>query len=49
LYFYNFQNFEQTEIPLPVKGALQALVSNKMLFIQTNNVVSGWDRKTGLK
>ena len=49
LYFYDFQNFEQIDIPLPVKGAVQALVSNKMLFIQSINKVSGWDRKTGLK
>jgi hypothetical protein len=49
LYFYDFQNFNQIEIPLPVKESLQALVSNKMLFIQTNNAVSGWDRKTALK
>lgn len=49
LFFYDFQNFEQIYIPLPEKGALQALVSNKMLFIQTKYMVSGWDRKTGLK
>jgi hypothetical protein len=49
LFFYDFQNFNQIEIPLPITGALQALVSNKMLFIQTNLEVSGWDRKTGLK
>jgi len=49
LFFYDFQNFNQIEIPLPVKSALQVLVSNKMLFIQTDNAVSGWDRKTGLK
>ena len=48
LYFYDFQNFQQIDIPLPVNGALQALVSNKMLFIQTDNKVSGLNRKTGL-
>lgn len=49
LHFYDFQNFEQIDIPLPIEDAVQALVSNKMLFIQTANLVSGWDRKTGLK
>ena len=48
LYFYDFQYFNQIVIPLAVKGALQALVSNKMLFILSDNAVSGWDRKTGL-
>jgi len=49
LFFYDFRDFNQSEIPLPVKGTLQALVSNKMLFIQSKHSVSGWDRKSILK
>jgi hypothetical protein len=49
LLYYDFKNFNQAEIPLPVKGALQALVSNKMVFIQTDLSVTGWDRKSILK
>ena len=49
LFYYDFRDFKQAEIPLPVKGTRQALVANKMLFIQTNNSVSGWDRKSILK
>jgi hypothetical protein len=49
LFYYDFKDFNQSEIPLPAKGVLQALVSNKMMFIQTNQSVSGWDRKSILK
>jgi hypothetical protein len=49
LFYYDFKNFNQAEIPLPVKGALQALVSNKMVFIQMQESVTAWDRKSILK
>lgn len=49
LFYYDFLDFKQMEISLPVSGTLQALVSNKMLFIQSAQSVSGWDRKSILK
>ena len=49
LNYYDFKSFNQTEIYLPIDGVEQVLIANKMLFIQTDKSVSGWNLKSILK